>query len=137
MNTIPQNNSNTPKPVPQDRVFENIVTAINRSQALLKIAGDFSASVLEKVKVLKISQLANPDTITAMDIYDRPLEEVRILLDRQSIQSTEMKIVNAQEAYSLRNLGATIGTIAPSSRVDLLTYQGRVIGIRVLGEQKQ
>jgi hypothetical protein len=137
MNATLKNSANNPEPTPEDRTLENIVMAIDRGRSLLAIVGDFANAALEKLDVLRISELANPDILTVMDLYDRPLdEEVRNLLTRNNIQFTETK-VNDREAYSLRNLGLSIGKLPSGSSVELLTHQDRVVGIRVVGEPKQ
>lgn len=137
MNTAPENSSDTPESAPQDRTLENIVTVLNRGEALLKIVGDFSTAALQKLEVFRLSQLSDPDTLTAMDIYDRPLEEVTALLHSKNISFNDPKKVTQKEAHTLRNLGAMAWKVPPGSRVELLTYQDRVIGIQVLGEQKK
>jgi hypothetical protein len=136
MNTEPAGNPDIPEATLPDRTFDNIVTALNRGEALLKMVGDFSTSALQKLEVLNISQLANPDILTAMDIYDRPLKDVTDLLKEKGIKFGKPKPVNPEEAHTLQNLGATIAKLPPNSSVELLTHQDRVIGIRVLGEKK-
>jgi hypothetical protein len=137
MNVEPDKNPDQPKSVPQDRTLENIVTALNRGEALLKIVGDFSTAALQQLEVFNISQLANPDTLTAMDIYDRPLTEVKKLLQSKNIQFNNPKTVTEEEAHNLNNLGLIAWKIPFGSRVELLTHQDRVLGIRVIGEQKK
>jgi hypothetical protein len=137
MNIEPDKNPDRPKSVPQDRTLENIVTALNRGEALLKIVGDFSTAALQQLEVFNISQLANPDTLTAMDIYDRPLTEVTKLLQSRKIQFNIAKNVTETEIHNLNNLGSMAWKIPLGSRVELLTHQDRVLGIRVIGEQKK
>jgi hypothetical protein len=136
MNTEPAGNPDIPKATAPDRTFDNIVTALNRGEALLKIVGDFSTSALQKLEVFSLSQLTNPDTLTAMDIYDRPLTEVKELLHSKNIQFNEPQNVTEEEAHTLRNLGAMAWKVPSGSSVELLTHQDRVVGIRVIGEQK-
>ena len=140
MNTTPENSSNIPQSVPQDRSLDNIVMALNRGEALLKIVGDFSSAALQKLEVLSLSQLTNPDTLTALDIYDRPLTEVTDLLNSKGIKFDRTKQVTkvaAEEAHTLKNLGSMAWKIPPGSSVELLINQERVIGIRLLGERKK
>jgi hypothetical protein len=137
MNIEPDKNPDRPKSVPQDRTLENIVTALNRGEALLKIVGDFSTAALQQLEVFNLSQLANPDTLTAMDIYDRPLAEVTKLLQSRKIQFNIAKNVTETEIHNLNNLGSMAWKIPLGSRVELLTHQDRVLGIRVIGEQKK
>jgi len=136
MNTAPKNNSNTPESAPQDRTLDNIVMALNRGEALLKIVGDFSTAALQKLEVFRLSQLTNPDTLTAMDLYDRPLTEVRELLNSKNIHFNKSKNVTEQEAHTLKNFGSMAWKVPPNSKIELLIHQDRVIGIRLLGEQK-
>ena len=135
MNTAPENSSNIPESAPQDRTLDNIVMALNRGEALLKIVGDFSTAALQKLEVFRLSQLTNPDTLTAMDLYDRPLTEVRELLHSKKIEFNDPKNVTEEEAHTLKNFGSIAWKIPSGSNVELLINQERVIGIRLLGEQ--
>jgi hypothetical protein len=140
MNTEPAGSSDTPESTPEDRTFDNIVTALNRGEALLKIVGDFSAAALQKLEVFNLSQLGNPDTLMAMDIYDRSLTEVTDLLDSKGIKFDRTKQVTEvadEEAHTLQNLGTMAWKVPSGSNVELLINRERVVGIRVLGEQKK
>jgi hypothetical protein len=137
MNVQPTGNPDTPESTPQDRTLENIVTALNRGEALIKMVGDFSTAALQKLEVFNLSQLGNPDTLMAMDIYDRPLTEVKELLQNRKIQFNVAKNVSESEIHTLNNLGSMAWKIPSGSRVELLTHQDRVLGIRVVGEQKK
>jgi hypothetical protein len=139
MNTEPAGSSDTPESTPEDRTFDNIVTALNRGEALLKIVGDFSAAALQKLEVFNLSQLGNPDTLMAMDIYDRSLTEVTDLLDSKGIKFDRTKQVIEvadEEAHTLQNLGTMAWKVPSGSSVELLINRKRVVGIRVIGAQK-
>jgi hypothetical protein len=139
MNVQPTGNPDTPESTPQDRTLENIVTALNRGEILLKIVGDFSTAALQKLEVFNISQLGNPDTLMAMDIYDRPLTDVTDLLTSKGIKFDRTKQVTEvadEEAHTLQNLGTMAWKVPSGSNVELLINRERVVGIRVLGAQK-
>jgi hypothetical protein len=140
MNKTPENSSDDANVSPTDRTLANIITVLNRGQALLNIVGDFSAAALQQLEVFNISQLANPDTLTAMDIYDRPLTEVTDLLNNKGIKFDRTKHVTEvadEEAHTLQNLGTMARKVPSGSSVELLINRERVVGIRVVGEQKQ
>jgi hypothetical protein len=61
---------------------------------------------------------------------------VKDLLHSKNIQFNDPKNVTEDEAHTLKNFGSMAWKIPPGSSVELLINQERVIGIRLLGEQK-
>lgn len=108
--------------------FTKIDRAFDRTEGIFKMIQNFSGCVLRDLANDSFQQLADTNKITAMDVYDRPVEDVRKMLQQYTIGFTERQ-VSESEACSLNNLRKMSWTVSRGTRVELLTYQDRVVGI--------
>lgn len=108
--------------------FTKIDTAFDRTEGIFKMIRNFSGCVLRDLANDSIQQLTDTNKITAMDMYDRPVGDVKTMLEQYGIKSTERQVREA-EACSLNNLRKMSWTVSRGSSVELLTYQDRVVGI--------
>jgi len=92
----------------------------NRTLALFNLMRDFPNAPSVAFNALNLSQVANTDTLTALDLYSRNLDEVRSLLQSQNINIVENTANTHQAAYSAENLAAMAWTIPSGSRVELI-----------------
>jgi hypothetical protein len=92
----------------------------NRTFALFNLMRDFPNAPSVAFNALNLSQVANTDTLTALDLYSRNLDEVRSLLESQDINIVENTANTRQAAYSAENLAAMAWTIPSGSRVELI-----------------
>ena len=108
--------------------FTKIDRAFDRTEGIFKMIQNLSGCVLRDLANDSFQQLADTNKITAMDVYDRPVEDVRTMLKEYTIGFSERQVPEA-EACSLNNLRKMSWTVSRGSRVELLTYQDRVVGI--------
>ncbi|MBD2207031.1 hypothetical protein H6G33_32275 [Calothrix sp. FACHB-1219] len=115
--------------------FRAASTAFNRTETILKMVTNFLDCFPQDLANTSLQQLTNFDTLTAMDVYDRPIAEVSELMRKYKIKSNPREVDEA-EACSLRNFRRTSWNIPSGSSVDLLIYQGNVVGVhQSQGEQ--
>jgi hypothetical protein len=122
---------------PRQLGFGGIRTTINRGATAFKISRDFSRSAWESLKGTDVLQFTAAEaTLTAVDVYDRPLIDARSLLREKNIAVARVeRHDDPAEAYALRNL-ATMAWVVPSgSSVALITdANDRVTCIRVIDQ---
>jgi len=108
--------------------FTKIDRAFDRTEGILKMIRNFSGCVLRDLANDSLEQLTDTNKIMAMDVYDRPVGDVTAMLKPYGIGFTERQVPES-EACSLNNLRKMSWTVSRGSRVELLTYQDRVVGI--------
>ncbi len=109
-------------------IFRAASTAFNRTETIFKMIGNFVDCLPQDLANSSLQQLTNINVLTAMDVYDKPITEARELMKKNKIEF-EVREVNETEACSLRNLRRTSWNIPSGSTVDLLVYQGNVVGV--------
>lgn len=118
---------------PRQREFRTVNSTLKRSEAAFRIARDVPANVIANLQNFALSQVVSPDVITATDVYNRPLDEVRNWLTARGLTVTDRRAATAAEAYSLENLTAMSWTIPSDGQVELVVSpEGLVTSIRIL-----
>ncbi|MEB3216075.1 MAG: hypothetical protein VKN72_07470 [Nostocales cyanobacterium 94392] len=108
--------------------FRAASTAFNRTETIFKMIGNFLDCLPRDLANNSLQTFSNFNTLTVMDVYDKPITEVRELMAKYKIKFEPIQ-VNETEACSLRNLRQTSWNIPSGSTVDLLVYQGNVVGV--------
>jgi hypothetical protein len=107
--------------------LQNLSAALTRSEAVFKMFRDFSVCGLRELVGASLQGLTDSSSLTAMDLYDRPLEEVGELLREREIKYTTSE---ARKACSPENFSNMAWTIDGERGVTLLIYGDRVVGIQ-------
>jgi hypothetical protein len=111
--------------------FQQSNQTMKRMAAAFSLARDFPADF--QMNPFNWLQSISSETLSSLDIYDRPLEEVRPLLDSYGISVVEQRANTRDEAYSAQNLNAMSWSIPSGSQVELLiSPENRVTCIRII-----
>jgi hypothetical protein len=113
--------------------LQDMSAALNRSEAIFKMFRDFSVCGLRELVGGSLQGLTNSRSLTAMDLYDRPLRDVTQELRNRGVQY-ERRIAN--KACSPENFRNTAWTIQGRDFLILLT-DGEDDNAPVVGIQKQ
>lgn len=116
----------------QPTPLQDLSAALTRSEAAFKMFRDFSVCGLRELVEASLQGLTNSGSLTAMDLYDRPLREVEPLLGQRSIG---VETQTATKACSPENFRDTAWTIKPGSFVILLIHGDRVVGVQKRSQQ--
>jgi hypothetical protein len=111
--------------------------AFARAEDTYNAVRSFAARTSENIQGFNWVQMVRPENITVMEIFDRPLAEVKSLLNSKGITNiTEITAKTKAQAYSLGNLGRMSWVIQPNSQVELIVSPEQLVtGIRVVGGQ--
>jgi hypothetical protein len=121
--------------------FTNVNRTFTRGATAFTMARDYASAAWERFQPFNFLQFMGPETLTAMDVYNRPEGEVlQMLHNRTPNIGVGLRRVNTQaEAYSLRNLADMLWVVpSDSTRVELVVSpapENLVTCIRVLGEE--
>jgi hypothetical protein len=113
--------------------LQDLSAALIRSEAVFKMFRDFSVCGLRELVSNSLQGLTNSGSLIAMDLYDRPLREVEVLLNQRNIEHITQ---TAAKACSPENFKNTAWTINPREGVTLLVFGDRVVGVQ-RGTQQQ
>lgn len=116
--------------------FRAASTAFNRTETILKMVNNFLDCLPRDLANSTLQKLTDFDTLTAMDVYDKPLREVSGLLREYAVKS-QVRVVDENEACSLGNLRRMSWNIPRNSSVVLLVYQDIVVGVHQLKDGEQ
>lgn len=111
----------------QPTPLQDFSTALTRSEAAFKMFRDFSVCGLRELVNASLQGLTDSRSLTAMDLYDRPLEEVQALLRDREIEYTTRTVRKACSSKNFRNMAWTIDG---EQEVILLIFGDRVVGIQ-------
>ena len=110
--------------------LQDLSAAMIRSEAVFKMFRDFSVCGLRELVSNSLQGLTNSVSLTAMDIYDLPINDATDLLSQQRYHISQLTIVEVPKACSPENFRDTAWTIAPGEDVTLLVHGGRVVGVQ-------
>lgn len=122
--------------------LQDLSEVITRSEAAFKLFRDFPASGLSELlgaslkRLSELQGLSDSRSFGAMDLYDRPmsevkkLNEVKKLLAKQGILDVIISFKKVNPAYSPDNFRNTAWTINSGESVTLLHDGDRVVGIQ-------
>ena len=116
-----------PESVRLSTPLQDLSAALTRGDAAFKMFRDFSICGLRELAGASLQGLTNSRSLTAMDLYDRPLREVEVLLNQRQIGHITQ---TAAKACSPENFKNTAWTINPREGVTLLVFGDRVVGVQ-------
>lgn len=111
----------------QPTPLQDLSAALTRSEAAFKMFRDFSVCGLRELVDVSLQGLTDSRRLGAMDLYDRPVREVEVLLNQRDIEHMTR---TANKACSPENFKNTAWTIDRREGVTLLVYGDRVVGIQ-------
>ncbi|MEH2048248.1 hypothetical protein [Nostoc sp.] len=111
----------------QPTPLQDLSAALIRSEAAFKMFRDFSVCGLRELVDVSLQGLTDSRRFGAMDLYDRPVREVEVLLNQRNIEHITQ---SANKACSPENFRNTAWTINRGESVTLLVYGDRVVGIQ-------
>jgi hypothetical protein len=113
--------------------LQDLSAALTRGDAAFKMFRDFSVCGLRELAGASLQGLMNSRSLTAMDLYDRPIGDVMRELESRGVQVERQ---TANKACSHENFRNTAWTMKRGDSVLLLTdVEGR--NALVVGIQKQ
>lgn len=91
-----------------------------RGETALQMANEYSPASLRGLRAASFLQLADPNTLTALDVYGLGPEEAKNRLGQFGIQSTVVQAGSEDEAYALSNLFGMVWVLSPQTSVTLV-----------------
>ncbi len=134
MQDRPVNEDATSRQVAERRytAFRTLDTLFTRGEVALKMVGKFSQCGLRDLATGLLSELANSNKVSAMDVYGQPPEQAaKILKERlnNEIEIVEVTPVSGDGAC-LKTLQQMQWTLEQGMQIELLTENNLVVGIR-------
>jgi hypothetical protein len=104
---------------------------LGRVEAAFRMASDYSAATKAGLRSALLLQLTDPQTLTALDLYQLPAEQAKAKLAAQKVGVSVLQAQTEDEAYAFGNLTQIAWVITPQSDIELVVDpEGRVTGIR-------
>jgi hypothetical protein len=120
----------------EDRLLELLLRfnrLFTRGDAALKMIRKFSECGLNGLVNNSFSEFSNPNPnqISALDLYDRSIDDARSILASGNIEWRPVPLESADEACAFKNLRQMHWTILQGDKLKLLTYNNKVVSIQV------
>lgn len=146
---MPQPQEQPTGPLPYGAVFgsneeikaETVRSTITRGESGIRMVSDYSAAIMKSLRTTNLLQFTNPNILTAMDIYNLPVAEVKNRLKNIKIFKNNIKEIRTKthdEACKLEHLQRMSWIVPPGSKVELITSPDNLVtAIRVCEEEKK
>ena len=128
----------TAQPIDGPFFVNSFRTGATRGKVAIDAVQNYSAEMIRSIRVSNLIQLTDPNVVTALDVFNLPVSEARVILERRGLAVVEKRAATKQEAYRIGNLGRMSWIIPAGSQVELITDpEARVTAVRVVeGDRK-